>query len=294
MSDDHATPIKTPRQLIAVVVLAFVVPITLFLLLSQLFTGLVRPGTSDEDTQLLSRIKPFGYVVLAEAGAAKGSQTGEQVFQSVCKTCHEAGIAGAPKVGDKSAWAPSIRKGYETLVQHAINGFQEPGKVMPPRGGSPDLADVEVQRAVVFMANKSGASFKEPPAPASVATASATAAPRATPSAAAPAAPPAAAVAAATTPTPKASGPLDMTSGLAMMQKDGCIACHSVDKKILGPAYQDVAAKYKGDAGAPAKLVQKVKMGGAGVWGQIPMPPNSQVSDDDIKALVTWILTLKK
>jgi cytochrome c5 len=263
------------------------------LLLSQLVTGLFRPGTSDEDTQLLSRIKPFGYVVLAQPGAAKGSQTGEQVFQSVCKTCHEAGIAGAPKVGDKSAWAPSIRKGYETLVQHAINGFQEPGKVMPARGGNPDLADVEVQRAVVFMANKSGASFKEPPAPTELAAAPATAAPAVTPPAAAPAAAPPAAAAAAT-PTPKASGPLDMNSGLAMMQKDGCVACHSVDKKILGPAYQDVAAKYKGDAGAPAKLMQKVKMGGSGVWGQIPMPPNAQVSDDDIKALVSWILTLKK
>jgi len=79
-----------------------------------------------------------------------------------------------------------------------------------------------------------------------------------------------------------------------MMQKDGCSACHAVDKKVLGPAYQDVAAKYRGDAGALARLTQKVKMGGTGVWGQIPMPPNSQVSDADIKALVSWILSLKK
>ena len=79
-----------------------------------------------------------------------------------------------------------------------------------------------------------------------------------------------------------------------MMQKDGCSACHAVDKKVLGPAYQDVAAKYRGDAGALARLTQKVKMGGTGVWGQIPMPPNAQVSDADIKALVTWILSLKK
>ena len=79
-----------------------------------------------------------------------------------------------------------------------------------------------------------------------------------------------------------------------MMQKDGCGACHAVDKKIVGPAYTEVAAKYKGDAGALAKLTQKVKTGGAGVWGQVPMPPNAQVPDDDIKALVSWILTLKK
>ena len=83
-------------------------------------------------------------------------------------------------------------------------------------------------------------------------------------------------------------------SALADDRKDGCGACHAVDKKIVGPAYTEVAAKYKGDAGALAKLTQKVKTGGAGVWGQVPMPPNAQVPDDDIKALVSWILTLKK
>jgi cytochrome c len=79
-----------------------------------------------------------------------------------------------------------------------------------------------------------------------------------------------------------------------MMQKDGCSACHAIDKKVVGPAYQDVAAKYEGDKDAAAKLVQKVKSGGAGVWGQVPMPPNSAVPDADVKALVSWILTLRK
>jgi cytochrome c len=87
---------------------------------------------------------------------------------------------------------------------------------------------------------------------------------------------------------------LDNTSAQAMMQKDGCAACHAIDKKIVGPAYQDVAAKYKGDKDALAKLSDKVKKGGVGVWGQIPMPPNVQVPDADIKDLVTWVLTLKK
>jgi cytochrome c len=91
-----------------------------------------------------------------------------------------------------------------------------------------------------------------------------------------------------------ANAALDNTSAQAMMQKDGCAACHSIDKKIVGPAYQDVAAKYKGDKDALAKLSDKVKKGGVGVWGQIPMPPNAQVSDADIKDLVSWILTLKK
>jgi len=75
--------------------------------------------------------------------------------------------------------------------------------------------------------------------------------------------------------------------------KSGCLACHAVDHKVIGPAYKDVAAKYKGDAGAAAKLYAKVKAGGGGVWGPIPMPPNAQVSDKDIKTLVDWVLTQK-
>ncbi|MFO1315316.1 MAG: c-type cytochrome [Burkholderiales bacterium] len=87
---------------------------------------------------------------------------------------------------------------------------------------------------------------------------------------------------------------LDNAKAEAMMKKDGCAACHAVDKKIVGPAYVDVAAKYKNDKNAAATLVKKVKAGGSGVWGQIPMPPNAAVSDADIKDLVDWILTLKK
>ena len=91
-----------------------------------------------------------------------------------------------------------------------------------------------------------------------------------------------------------ADAALDSKAADDLMKKGGCSACHAVDKKVVGPAYQEVAAKYKGDAGAAAKLAEKVKKGGVGVWGQIPMPPNAQVSDADIKNLVDWILTLKK
>ena len=69
------------------------------------------------------------------------------------------------------------------------------------------------------------------------------------------------------------------------------MSCHAVDKKLVGPGYKEVAAKYKGDKTAEAKLVEKVKKGGAGVWGPIPMPANAQVSDADVKTLVKWILT---
>ncbi|HEX6138763.1 MAG TPA: c-type cytochrome [Casimicrobiaceae bacterium] len=79
-----------------------------------------------------------------------------------------------------------------------------------------------------------------------------------------------------------------------MMKKNGCNACHSEDKKVIGPSYKDVAAKYKGDAGAVAKLSEKVKKGGSGVWGPVPMPPNAQVKDEDVKKMVELILALKK
>lgn len=79
-----------------------------------------------------------------------------------------------------------------------------------------------------------------------------------------------------------------------MMKKNGCSACHAEDKKVIGPSYKDVAAKYKGDAGAVAKLSEKVKKGGSGVWGPIPMPPNTQVADADVKKMVELIVALKK
>ena len=78
----------------------------------------------------------------------------------------------------------------------------------------------------------------------------------------------------------------------ALAQKSGCLACHGVEKKVLGPSYKDVAAKYKSDKGAEAKLVAKVKAGGSGVWGPVPMPPHPQVKDEDIKTIVQWVLSL--
>ena len=78
-----------------------------------------------------------------------------------------------------------------------------------------------------------------------------------------------------------------------LAQKKNCMACHAVDKKLVGPAYKDVAAKYRGNKGAEAELIKKVKAGGKGTWGDIQMPPNAHVKDDDIKAIVQWILSLK-
>ncbi len=95
-----------------------------------------------------------------------------------------------------------------------------------------------------------------------------------------------------------ASAALVMMSGMAsadqaLAQKNACMSCHGVDKKIVGPAFKDVAKKYAGDKGADAKLVAKVKAGGKGVWGEIPMPPNPQLKTEDADKIIDWILSLK-
>jgi cytochrome c5 len=168
MTDEHTSPIKTPKQLIIVVLVAFAVPIGLAVLISQLVTSGVK-GIHEDDSQVLSRIQAVGNVVLAEPSGPKGMLTGEQVYGQVCKTCHEAGLAGAPKLGDKAAWAPRIAQGESVMVQHATAGFQGKAGAMPAKGGNTELTDGEVHRAVVFMANKAGATWKEPAVAAPVA-----------------------------------------------------------------------------------------------------------------------------
>ena len=77
-----------------------------------------------------------------------------------------------------------------------------------------------------------------------------------------------------------------------LAQKYNCLACHKADAKLVGPSYQEVAAKYKDDASAAETLATKIKEGGSGAWGQVPMPPNPTVPDEDIKAMVDWILAM--
>jgi len=105
---------------------------------------------------IAARLKPVGDSVASDA--PPGQRTGEQVFKAVCISCHGTGLAGSPKFGDAAAWAPHIAKGYDTLVDHALKGFN----AMPAKGGSPDLSDDEVKRAVAYMANAGGAKFAEP------------------------------------------------------------------------------------------------------------------------------------
>lgn len=79
-----------------------------------------------------------------------------------------------------------------------------------------------------------------------------------------------------------------------LAQKNACMSCHAIDKKLVGPAYKDVAAKYKGQKDAEAALVASIKKGGAGKWGPVPMPPQAQLSDEDAKSLAQWILGMAK
>jgi cytochrome c5 len=159
--EQHSSFIKTPQQLIVVILASFLIPIIGIVLLVELVTSKrgADPNALTPEA-VAARIQPVGKVEFAAAGsgAAAGARSGEEVVKAVCATCHQAGVAGAPKIGDKAAWGPHIKEGYAALVATAIKGKG----AMPPKGGNPSLTDDEVARAVAFMANQSGAKFKEP------------------------------------------------------------------------------------------------------------------------------------
>lgn len=177
MSDahnEHESAIKTPKQLIAAVLAGFLVPIICIVLLVQYVTNAQKTGAgsaSQTSDMITARIKPVadeGFT-FRDANAPKQLMSGEEVFKSTCAACHAAGIGGAPKVGDVAAWKTRISEGYDKLLSHALHGLN----TMPPKGGNADLDDVEIARTVVYMANQSGAKFKEPETPAPAAAADA-------------------------------------------------------------------------------------------------------------------------
>jgi cytochrome c5 len=282
----------------------------LIVLVSQLVISGHKPGARDartEESRILERIQPVGNVVVADPSAA-GKLTGMQVFDQVCKTCHEAGIAGAPKVGDKAAWGPRLAQGDKVLFAHAIAGFQGKSGVMPPKGGNSDLADVEVDRAVVYMANQSGGNLKEPAAPAPGAQAAAgtgqtpgAAQPAAATSqastAASAAAPAAAMVAAATV----MATPAAAAAPAAGAKPDGkkvfdqtCNVCHGAG--IVGaPKFGDKAAWAPRIAQGTSVLYQHALQGFQGKSGV--MPPkggNTALGDADVKAAVDYMAAAAK
>jgi cytochrome c5 len=162
MSEEHESFIKTPKQLIVVISLSFIVPILIIILLASYVTSATRIGAgasamTAEATE--ARIRPVAAFELIDVNAPKVLHTGEEVFKAQCTVCHTAGVAGAPKFGDAAAWGPRIKTGYEALLHSALNG-----KGAMPAQGKGDFDDVEIGRAVVFMANAGGAKFAEPAA----------------------------------------------------------------------------------------------------------------------------------
>ena len=162
--DDHSSFIKTPQQLITIVVLAFVIPITGIVMLVHLVASRpsVDPGALKPE-MVSARLAPVGSVEVGAPPAPAGSRSGEDIVKNSCGVCHTAGVAGAPKIGDKASWAEPLKRGLNGMLAIAIKGTP---KGMPPRGGVADLTDAELARAIVFMANQSGGSLKEPAAPA--------------------------------------------------------------------------------------------------------------------------------
>jgi cytochrome c5 len=164
MSGDHGNLIKTPKQLIIVSTLALVIPVGIALLGAQLVTGHKRIDPAEAKKSVEARIKPVGELVkfdgaapppapvaVAAAAAPAKARSGEEVYNLACTACHSAGVAGAPKTGDKAAWAPRIAQGVATLYEHSIKGF----KAMPAKGGNTTLSDDEVKAAVDYQVTKS-------------------------------------------------------------------------------------------------------------------------------------------
>lgn len=160
---DHDFPKTTVTQFVLALLGGLFAPALVIFLIVKLVMGIQATHIEEADAakaaeaQVAKRIAPVAEVTVGEAAteAAPVGKSGEQVVQSVCIACHGTGALGSPKIGDNAAWAARISQGYDTLVQHAINGI----RMMPARGGNPSLKDDEVAAAVKYMANKSGASF---------------------------------------------------------------------------------------------------------------------------------------
>lgn len=176
---EHSSPIKTPKQLIIAVVAAFAVPVTIIVMLASYITGGIQVAPEAPE-RVVERIKPVGEVVVAtgmpvpaveqrtgeqnmfRAGGAEAAATqaapaaaaapasGEKVFATACSACHTPGVAGAPKLGDKAAWAARIAGGKDTLYTSALKGKG----AMPAKGGNAGLSDADVKAAVDYMVGR--------------------------------------------------------------------------------------------------------------------------------------------
>lgn len=277
--EHHTGPIKTPAQLLWTSFFAFVAPVFIIIGLVFYVTSGDKPsaGAVDQELATAQRIQRVGTVELRDAN--RPLQSGEAVYAAQCVACHGAGLAGAPKFGDASAWAARISTGYDALLNSVLKGK---GAMGAQAGGA--FTDVELGRAVVHLANSAGAKFQEPQAPAPAAAeapAPAAAAPAPAPVAAAPAAEaPAAAPATATV----AAG-----AGEALY-KQACAVCH-VAGVAGAPKFADKAAW------APRVAQGLDAMTATVIKGKGAMPPKggaAAASDEEIRAAVTYMADAAK
>ena len=214
----HEGPIKTPKQLVWAVVAALVIPIIgIIVLVNSVVSQKTPAAGSDALTAeaVAKRLQPVGRVEIKDATDTASFKSGEQVYAVQCAACHTAGVAGAPKLGDAAAWGPRLKTGYEALMTSALKGKG----AMGAQGGG-DYNDVEIGRAVVYLANQSGGKLEEPKVAAAApvvpaAAAAAAPAPAADP-AAAPADPAAAADPLAANSLSKMSLSADVPAGVPL------------------------------------------------------------------------------
>lgn len=163
--EEGTGPIKTPKQLLVTVFFSFVAPVFIIIGLVFFVTSGNKPaaGAVNLEKSLAQRIQKVGMVEIRDAN--RELKSGEEVFKAQCTTCHTAGLVGAPKFGDAAAWAPRIATGFDALWHSALAGKG----AMAPQGGG-DYDDLEIARAVVYIANAGGAKFDPPKAPAASAS----------------------------------------------------------------------------------------------------------------------------
>ena len=283
----HEGPIKTPKQLVWAVVASLVIPIIGIIVLVNAVVSHKKPaaGSNAMSAEAVAmRLQPVGRFEIKDASDIATLKTGEQVYAIQCAACHTGGVAGSPKLGDTAAWAPRVKTGYEALLTSALKGKG----AMGAQGGG-DYNDVEIGRAVVYLANQGGGKFEEPKVAA--APAATPAAPAAAPAAAATPAPVAAVSAAPVAPvTSVALAKADAAPALApALYAQACAACH-----IAGVA----GAPKLGDkaAWAPRLAAGVDGLTASSIKGKGAMPPRggSTASDAEIKTVVAYMVSTVK
>jgi cytochrome c5 len=290
----HTGPIKTPKQLLLAVFFSFVIPVFAIIALVAYVSSENKPAGStdaekfalggmtaqDLERSAAQRIRKVGTVEIRDAN--RPLKAGEEVYKTQCAACHATGAANAPKFADAGSWANRIGAGFDALVQSALKGKG----AMPAQAGG-DFEDLEIARAVAYMANAAGAKFAEPQRPAA-ATAAAGAAPAAAPAAAVT---PVAAAPAASAPAPAAAAqPAAAAAGAGeALYKQACVACHAAG--VAGaPKLGDKAAwAPRVKAGVP-QLVQSVMKG----KGAMPPKGGSTASEAEIRAAVDYMVSTAK